>query len=667
MSESSSIPKAGPIAAADDIRMKVKSHKLPRALAALLHDIFMAGLSFVIALSLRLGSEALPHVTNHLIPAWFLFIAVCGSVFWATGLYRGIWRYASMNDLAAIVKAVTIAVMIYVPIAFLTTRAVDIPRSSVIINWFVLVFLLGAPRMAYRVFKDRGLRHLLERSRHLRVPVLVVGTGDAAEVFIREMARDRDGAYDVLGVVDDRGTRVGRSIHEVPVLGHINDLEKIVNSLTLRDGRRPRRIILAKSLEREAMQALLGLAEQLDLHIDRMPRLTDFRINAEGAASGGIEVRPIAIEDLLGRSQAKLDRASMRQLIANRRVMITGAGGSIGSELVRQIAAFGPSRLILFDNAEHLLYSIDLEISEKYPQMSQRTVLGDVRDAVRLNVTMAEERPELLFHAAALKHVPMVEANPIEGVLTNVIGTRNTADACRKHGVGAMVLISTDKAINPPNVMGATKRLAESYCQALDIAGRAGSGTRYVTVRFGNVLGSTGSVVPLFTRQLESGGPLTVTHPDMTRYFMTIREAVELVLQASVLGANAPSEEAGKIYVLDMGKPIKIEDLARQMIRLGGLRPEKDIKIVYTGLRPGEKLYEELFHELEPLVETSHPSLHLASPRTTNLELLSRSLDDLNTSAAARDHATVAQQLQRLVPEYRKAATQSEDAVVVAL
>lgn len=647
--------------------MKVKSHKLPRALSALVHDVFMAALSFVLALGLRLGEQAFTHLTERLISAWILFILVCGIVFWLTGLYRGIWRYASMNDLAAIVKAVTIALLIYLPVAFLTTRVADIPRSSMIINWFVLIFLLGAPRMAYRVFKDRGLRHLLERSRHLRVPVLVVGTGDAAEVFIREMARDRDGAYEVMGVVDDRGTRVGRNIHDVAVLGHLNELERIVEQATERGGRQPRRLILAKSLEREAMQSLLGLAEKLELHIDRMPRLTDFKTRADGSAGGGIEVRPIAIEDLLGRSQAKLDRDAMRQLIAERRIMITGAGGSIGSELVRQIAAFGPSRLILFDNAEYLLYEIDVEISERYPEMTQRAILGDVRDAKRLNQVMADERPEIVFHAAALKHVPMVEANPIEGVLTNVVGTRNAADACRNNGVDAMVLISTDKAINPPNVMGATKRLAESYCQALDIADRDGAGTRFVTVRFGNVLGSTGSVVPLFTRQLEKGGPLTVTHPEMTRYFMTIREAVELVLQASALGAKAPSNEAGKIYVLDMGDPIKIADLARQMIRLGGLRPEKDVKIVYTGLRPGEKLYEELFHEHEPLIETSHPSLHLASPRTTNLELLSRSLDDLETAATTRDRDVVSQHLQRLVPEYRRNSEKADDQVVVAL
>ncbi|WP_282604850.1 nucleoside-diphosphate sugar epimerase/dehydratase [Pelagibius sp. Alg239-R121] len=658
--------------------MKVKSHRLPRALAALVHDVSMAALSFVLALGLRLGDQALTHLSERLISAWILFIAVCGIVFWMTGLYRGIWRYASMNDLSAIVKAVTMALLIYLPIAFLTTRVADIPRSSMIINWFVLIFLLGAPRMAYRVFKDRGMRHLMERSRHLRVPVLMVGTGDAAEVFIREMARDRDGAYEVLAVVDDRGTRVGRSIHDIPVLGHLNDLDKIMELASARTGQRPRRLVLAKSLDREAMQDLLGFAERFDLHIDRMPRLTDFKTrvaDADGVISSGIEVRPIAIEDLLGRSQAKLDRAAMRQLIAGRRIMITGAGGSIGSELVRQIAAFGPSRLILFDNAEYLLYGIDMEIHEKYPEMSQRPVLGDVRDAARLNHIMAEERPELLFHAAALKHVPMVEANPVEGVLTNVLGTRNTADACRRNGVDAMVLISTDKAINPPNVMGATKRLAENYCQALDIADRradggsagGGTGTRFITVRFGNVLGSTGSVVPLFTRQLENGGPLTVTHPEMTRYFMTIREAVELVLQASALGANAPSEEAGKIYVLDMGNPIKIADLARQMIRLGGLRPDKDVKIVYTGLRPGEKLYEELFHEQEPLVETSHPSLHLASPRTTNLELLSRSLEELETIAVARDQSSVSQHLQRLVPEYRRNSQETQDPVVVAL
>jgi O-antigen biosynthesis protein WbqV len=272
---------------------------------------------------------------------------------------------------------------------------------------------------------------------------------------------------------------------------------------------------------------------------------------------------------------------------------------------------------------------------------------------------MAAETPELVFHAAALKHVPMVEDNPIEGVLTNVVGTRNTADACRKAGVAAMVLISTDKAINPSSVMGATKRLAESYCQALEIAARRDTtgGTRFVTVRFGNVLGSTGSVVPLFHRQLAGGGPLTVTDPEMTRYFMTVREAVELVLQASALGIESPAEEAGKIYVLDMGEPVKIMDLARQIIRLAGLRPDKDIEIEITGLRPGEKLREELFHEAEPLVETTHPGLRLAAPRTANLELLGRGLDELAVLCAGARGEGVMRLLHHLVPEYHEEAT----------
>ena len=336
-------------------------------------------------------------------------------------------------------------------------------------------------------------------------------------------------------------------------------------------------------------------------------------------------------------------------------MLVTGAGGTIGAELVRQIATFAPAQMTLLDNSEYLLYSIGLELSEAHPGLSYSLVLGDVRDRARLDEVMAAETPELVFHAAALKHVPMVEANPVEGILTNVVGSRNTADACRKAGVAAMVLISTDKAINPSSVMGATKRLAESYCQALEIAGRreGSGGTRFVTVRFGNVLGSTGSVVPLFHRQLAAGGPLTVTHPEMTRYFMTVREAVELVLQASALGIAAPADEAGKIYVLDMGEPVKIMDLARQIIRLAGLRPDKDIQIEVIGLRPGEKLREELFHEAEPVVETGHSGLRLAAPRTANLELLGRSLDELAELCADERGAGAMRLLHHLVPEYQ--------------
>ncbi len=416
------------------------------------------------------------------------------------------------------------------------------------------------------------------------------------------------------------------------------------------------------------MRRLLDLTDQRGMTLARLPRLTEFK----SGAGDPIELQPIAIEDLLGRVQTKLDRDGMERLIEGRRILVTGAGGSIGSELVRQIAGFRPARLTLLDNAEFQLYTVDLELAEKHPDLPRQAIFADVRDPAHMDAIVAGDRPDVVFHAAALKHVPLVESNPVEGVLTNVIGTRNTAEACRKAGVAAMVLISTDKAINPSSVMGATKRLAECYCQALDLAERArarregGPATRFVTVRFGNVLGSTGSVVPLFQRQLAAGGPLTVTHPQVTRYFMTVREAVELVLQASAVGIESRAEDSGKIYVLDMGEPIKIADLARQMIRLAGLRPDKDVEITYTGLRAGEKLSEELFHDLEPLVSTEHPGLRLASPRTTNLELLARGLDDLADKAASHQRDEVLALLHRLVPEFHRAAPPGDQAAAAS-
>ena len=637
--------------------MNIRSHRLSHQLVAFLHDLSMAAVSFVAALVLRLGLDGVPHDSANLWLALALFTGVCGAVFWSTGLYRGIWRYASLNDLIAIARAVTLALLIFLPITFLITRLDELPRSFLVINWLVLAFLLGAPRLIYRVFKDRGFDHVLERHAHPRVPVLLIGVDDAAEVFIREMARDRAAPYEVIGVVDEKGTRVGRRIHGVPILGHLDDLLGILERLTRR-GSRPQRFILTKRPPREAFERILDLADARGMTIARLPRLTEFR---SGEAER-FEPRPVAIEDLLGRTRTPLDRSAMRRLIEGRRVLVTGAGGSIGSELVRQIAAFQPAHMCLLDNSESLLYAIGLELGEAHAELSRTLVLGDVRERARLDQVMAREAPELVFHAAALKHVPMVEANPVEGVLTNVIGTRNTADACRKAGVSAMVLVSTDKAVNPTSVMGATKRLAESYCQALDIAERRGGkfGTRFITVRFGNVLGSTGSVVPLFHRQLARGGPLTLTHPEMTRYFMTVREAVELVLQASALGVAAPGAEAGKIYVLDMGEPVRIMDLARQMIRLAGLRPDKDIEIVVTGPRPGEKLREELFHEAEPLVETGHPGLHLAAPRTVNHELLGRNLEELESLAAAGRRAELLATVRRLVPEYQSEETEAD-------
>ena len=621
-----------------------------RAKIAFAHDITMAAVSFLVSLYLRVGGDFGYFETGFVVQATALFTVIAAGVFWAMRLYAGVWRYASVEDLLAIIRAVTGTILLFLAAMFVVSRLEFVPRSTLAINWLVLLALLGGPRFIYRLFKDRRANDVSEREGARRIPVLLVGAGDAAELFVRAINRARQSAYHAVGIVDEKGRRVGRNIHGVHVLGTIDDIPAIVARLE-EEGRRPQRLIVTKSkIMGEEIQHLLGIAEKLGLTLARMPRLDDFR----GGIGGTPEVRPIDISDLLGRPQASLDRASMAALIGGKRVLVTGAGGTIGSELCRQIADFHPAALTLLDQSEYHLYSIDLEIGERDPDLPRRAILADVRDEDRIGRVFQDERPELVFHAAALKHVPMVEMHPNEGALTNAFGTKVVADACRAHGVAAMVLISTDKAVNPTSMMGATKRVAESYCQALDLtdANLGADRTHFVTVRFGNVLGSTGSVVPLFQRQLAAGGPLTVTHPDMTRYFMTVREAVELVLQASVQGV-ADDADQGKIYVLDMGEPVRIIDLARQMILLAGLQPDIDVKIEITGPRPGEKLFEEILHESEALVPTVHPGILLAAPRATDLALLSRAIDELAAAARAGRAADTRAIVERLVPEFQ--------------
>jgi O-antigen biosynthesis protein WbqV len=608
------------------------------------HDVFMAALSFELAVWFRYQTYGKPQDFFFLWHGTVTFTIVCALVFWRMGLYRGIWHYASLSDLIAIVKAVTLAILIYLPIMFVLDRLADFPRSAMFLNWPLLVAFLMASRLLYRFSKDGDLRAVFERADDGLVPVLLIGAGDEAEAFIRGMARDRLASYRVVGVVDHKRSRIGRDIRGVTVLGGLDEIEAVVKGLE-RKGRKPQRLIITwPKLDGTTIGALLEQAESLGLTLSRMPRLTDFQSGDGGEAK--LEIQPIQLEDLLGRPQQVLDRAAMQALISGRRILITGAGGTIGAELARQIAALAPAHVSLLDNGEHALYRIDLEFAESWPELPRRAILGDVRDGERLAVVFARERPELVFHAAAFKHVPMVEGNPNEGVLTNVMGTANVARACQTANVGVMVQISTDKAVNPTSVMGASKRVAEMICQALSLTS---ANCRFVTVRFGNVLGSTGSVVPLFQRQLARGGPLTVTDPDITRYFMTTREAVELVLQAT---AAAPTgDEGGKIFVLDMGQPVRILDLARQMIRLAGLTPEVDIPIVFTGLRPGEKLYEELLHDSEAPQPTLLAGVNLAAPRIIDHELLSAQVEKLARAATARDTAQTLAVIRHLVPE----------------
>ena len=623
------------------------------------HDIIMAALSFEASVWLRYYTYGLPQSPGFVIEATIVFTAVCAAVFGATGLYRGIWYYASLNDLIAITKAVTLASLIFLPILFLLTRLENLPRTALLINWALLIFLLAAPRMLYRMLKDRNLAVMFERETERRVPVLLAGAGDQAETFIREMSRRRTAGYRVVGIVDDKPNRIGREIRGVTVLGNLSGIPAVVDRLERRSLRPQRLIVASDSIDGRAVGRLLEIADELGMTLARLPRLTDFRRDPvkggqlQSLGEGAIEVRPVDVEDLLGRPQKVLDRAAMGALIGGRKVLVTGAGGTIGSELVRQIADLGPARLALLDNGEYNLYRIDQELAETRPELARSAILGDVRDRHRIDVVLRDERPELVFHAAAFKHVPMVEASPNEAVLTNVMGSRNVAESCRGCGVATMVLISTDKAVNPRSVMGATKRVAEIYSQALDVAGAGDAGaTRFVTVRFGNVLGSAGSVVPLFQRQLSNGGPLTVTDPEVTRYFMTTREAVELVLQASAMPA-AEASRSGKIFVLDMGEPVRISDLARQMIRLAGLRPDVDVRLVFTGLRPGEKLEEELFHQGEALMPTEVDGILLVAPRLIDYDLLAPQVDKLAAQAQARNTEEVLALMRRLVPEYQ--------------
>ncbi|HKT16553.1 MAG TPA: nucleoside-diphosphate sugar epimerase/dehydratase [Stellaceae bacterium] len=620
-----------------------------RASAAFAHDLVMAALSFILSLFLRLGTDISQYSPKLLLIYDLGFTATAAAVFLWAGLYRGIWRYASLPDLLALIRAATLTILIFFPAMFLMTRLTEMPRSLVGINWLLLMALLGGPRFAYRVFKDRGLDHVFEAARYAPVPILVIGAREGADLFIRALARDPRRSYRVVGILADGAARVGRDIGGVPILGTFDDVKSVVDQLTRRDNRPQRLIVCGDALERPVARRLLDFSAEAGIPLARAPRITDFRATGEDDIQ---RIEPVAIEDLLGRPQTVLDRAGMRRLIAGRRVLVTGAGGTIGGELARQIASYGPARLALLDNGEYALYGIDQELKERFPEVPRQAIIADVRERRRIDAVMAAERPELVFHAAALKHVPIVEANPVEGIVTNVLGTRNVAESCRTHGVDAMVMISTDKAVNPANVMGATKRLAESICQSLDLVeARRDHGTRYVTVRFGNVLGSTGSVVPLFQRQLSKGGPLTVTHPEISRFFMTVREAMELVLQSSAL-ASADNEARGKIFVLDMGEPVKIADLATQMIRLAGKKPNEDVAISYIGLRPGEKLHEELFYANERLMPTKVAGIRLAAPRAIDYAILSRSLDELAEQAReGRDDRLMAL-LRSLVPEY---------------
>ncbi len=575
------------------------------------------------------------------------------------------WRFSGVADLFGIAGGSVVSAALFA----LLFHATGFPLPSVtfpVIHAMTMLVLLGGLRIGYRLAQAKRVRLSAEAVQ----PVLLVGADVAADLFLRAIHRDRSSPLRILGLLAQGGHQPGRRIQGHRILGTVAGAAAVLDRL-IAIGRAPQALVVTEpELRGEALAALIEIADARGIAVRRTANPTSL------SPAARVELRPVAIEDLLNRPQVPLDRDGMARLVRGRRVLVTGAGGSIGAELARQVASLAPSQLVLLDHSEFALWQIDIELAEAAPLLSRAIVLADTRDGGRMQAVFDQHRPQLVFHAAALKHVPMVELNPCEGLLTNIVGTREVADAARRAGADAMVLISTDKAVNPSSLMGASKRAAEMYCQALDIEARCGweqsggggggggggSGgagadepaMRCVTVRFGNVLGSSGSVVPLFRRQLERGGPLTVTHPEMRRYFMTVPEAVGLVLQASVLGIEAEpgALRQGGIFVLDMGKLVRIVDLARQMIRLAGLRPDQDVAIRFTGLRPGEKLTEELFHGREPPVPTGHPGLLMATPRTADRADVVRAIDAIAAACRDNDAAGAIRLLRGLVPEF---------------
>lgn len=620
----------------------------PRNLLVLLHDTAMAFLAVWVSFYFRIGDAVFSRldIIFDLAVAYSLIAAV---IYLFTGLYRHVWAYVSFVDAVNIVRSAVGVALVFIPLMFLFTRLGDVPRSVPFIGWFVLVVFLATPRLTFRLFKDRRFG-FLAAAEAVKPPVLLIGAGDEAAHFIRATQLNMNSRYRVVGLVTATPGRVGQVMNGVDVLGLEIDIDSIIEKLVARNLTPERLILTREQNTRETVQSLLRTARSIGAELTKLPPLTDLRAYDEP----DFAPRPISLEDLLGRPARTLDRDAMDALIRGKRVMITGAGGSIGSELVRQIAAAGPSHVSMLDHGEFNLYSIEQEVRVSWPDLDVRPIIADVRDQGRINAAFSSVQPDIVFHAAALKHVPMVEVNPLEGLATNALGTRTVADACIANNVPEMVLISTDKAVNPANVMGAGKRLAEIYCQAADVAD---CGTRFITVRFGNVLGSTGSVVPLFQKQLAAGGPLTVTHPKIERYFMTVGEAVELVLQAAALGPGR--NDRGAIYVLDMGAPVKIIDLARQVIHLAGKIPDEDIKIEISGLRPGDKLTEELFHGQEPPVCTNMDGILIARPRVSAIETVKARLDDLRDACSRQEESAALRVLTDLVPELSRPSLSS--------
>ncbi len=598
-----------------------------------LQDLAWAGVVMAGVIVIRYHFER-PLPVGMVVRATAGFVLICGFVFPAFGLHRGLWRYTALNDVVRIFQAVVIATLIQLPLLFLIDRLKDFPRSTPFFVAPILTAVLSFERLLKQAVAHGDWGAALRLEDRSRPAAVVVGSSSAAADYLRTLRR-RDRTVRIAGIVVLAEDHAGRTILGEEVLGSLPRLAAVLKALAAAEDRSPQVILAEPRPGRQVVEAVLAAASEVGVQV-------------VSRSSGGA-LRPVQASALLDRRARNLDLDLVRSLVAGRRVLVTGAGGTIGSELSRQILALGPERLVLFDASEFNLYAIDQTLREDGVAAPWVCAIGDVRDRRRLEVLFAEERPEVVLHAAALKHVPLMETNPCETVLTNVVGAANVARLAREYSK-ALVFISTDKAVNPTNVMGATKRVAERVVQAIARGGKA----KVAVVRFGNVLGSTGSVVPLFERQIAAGGPITLTHPDVVRFFMTVREAAALVLQAAALPAPDADPGSSQIYVLDMGEPVKIADLANQMIRLHGLRPGVDIKIVHTGLRPGEKLFEEIFYGAETVRPTGADGVLSAFDTLPAWSELEPRIDMLKAAAEARDEPETLRLLKDLEPAFRR-------------
>jgi FlaA1/EpsC-like NDP-sugar epimerase len=582
---------------------------LNNRLAIIIHDIIMSLLAWQLAWLVRFNFSVPQTEWEFSLSGLIYIVAIQGAVNHYFRLYRGIWRFSSLLDLRNIALASFVGMLCAACALFIVFRLDLIPRSIFILYPVFLMFLLGGTRLAYRFYKDGSSK--LTTLQH-QTAVLLIGAGSAGEMLVRDMLRS--GQYLPVGFIDDNPMLLNSEIHGIRVIGSTKDIIE-QSEIHLPDCL----VIAIPSISSERMRIIANACEEANLPIRTLPNIGDM---VSGKVKLVHQLRALSIEDLLGRDKVELNWENVNKAITGKTVMITGGGGSIGSILCHQIAELGPKGLIVFDNCEFNLYNINAALRNKYKTVDIKFVLGDICDRLKTEHIIASEKPDFIFHAAAYKHVPILEADAYEAVRNNVLGTKNMIDLADKYNCEKFVFISTDKAVNPVNILGISKRIAEMICESKDKE----SATKYITVRFGNVLGSNGSVVPLFSEQIKSGGPVTLTHKDVMRYFMTIPEASQLILQSTTMA------EGGEIFVLDMGMPVKISFLAEQMIRLSGLVPDEDIKIEIVGLRPGEKLYEELFYEFENEASTNHEKIRLATHPELDTKRLNSLIVELKTA-----------------------------------